>query len=340
MESTELISKRPVGIQIARWFGAGFVFACLLVLFVLSTLNLGKSEDFENDVDPETNFSPNEIQDGKAKPYYPNYYPKSGYYPDWINQWDGIGGNEDPFPKCNISTEKNEIYATLLLTEDYLETLLKLHCSMKKVGATRPLVVFYAPGYNITSDTLDVLDTYGIKYEPIELLYVQNKWAPRFSINWTRLRYWQMEQYSRIIYLDSDMFMFENIDHLFDLPHKFAVAADADRLGSCGGPMGFNQGGLLVIEPCEAIFDDMMSYVLSDSKYRFEYADAEQGFLNFYFYYNRILLPPEYNFLPHRHWNSGLKDFIKVIHYTSNKPFQVEEKDIADWHQPWFDCEI
>jgi len=275
---------------------------------------------------------------GSSNPSDGNYGTYDGDDTEWKDEWSGLYGYEGPFPTCSSPTFKNEIFATMLLTNNYLPSLLKLYCSMKQVKTTRPLVVFY-DSTTISEESLDILYSHGIEAQPIELMFISNKFIDRFSINWTKLRFWKMEQYSKIIYLDSDMFLLQNIDHLFDLPNTFAIPADTDR-HACGGPMGFNQAGLFVLQPCESIYHDMMSLVTSDPKYQFQYSDAEQGFLNFYFQFNRILLPPDYNFLAHNKWNTGLRDNAKVIHYTAYKPFQSKDGEYFPWFQPWLDCQL
>jgi len=95
----------------------------------------------------------------------------------------------------------------------------------------------------------------------------------------------------------------KNIDELFSLPFVFAVPADRERW-ACGGPLGFNQVGLLVIWPCLATYDQMVEMVSANETLQFRNSDAEQGFLNYYFQNLRILLPPAYNFLPHKFWNT------------------------------------
>ena len=44
---------------------------------------------------------------------------------------------------------------------------------------------------------------------------------------WTKLRMWEWEgEFERLVYLDADMLVLKNIDHLFDLPPGFYAAPD------------------------------------------------------------------------------------------------------------------
>jgi len=271
------------------------------------------------------------------------YYQSGGGsdYCNWDNEWNGLAGYRGPWPSCPKREAKKEAYVTLLLTNDYTLTTLKLKCSMEKVNATRPLLVLYDQN-EILDSTLDKLHDAGIETRPIgKMIKFPNTFAKRFSINWTKLKLWKMEEFTKIVYLDSDMFMVQNVDHLFDIGVDFAITADADRFVSSCSPFGFNQAGLFVLSPCRAVFDHMYSMVKHNETLQFRNSDAEQGFLNYYYQYNRVLLPTSYNFLAYRFWNTPLRDSAKVIHYTAYKPFHIKNKeDEKDYHQPWLDCDI
>ena len=71
---------------------------------------------------------------------------------------------------------------------------------------------------------------------------------------WTKLRLWELESLARVVYLDADMVVCHNVDHLFQLPPGFYAVADcafgrktqAER-DSCalfqhGQPSYFNAG--------------------------------------------------------------------------------------------------
>jgi len=229
----------------------------------------------------------------------------------------------------------------MLLTPTYVHAVLKLSCSLRQVYSRYPLLVLYDAA-QIGASVLDQLHNAGINTQAVELISFPNSFADRFSINWTKLRLWQLTQYDRVVYMDSDMFVAQNIDELFTLPADvpLAVAVDTDRHCNNCGPMGMNQAGLLVLTPCAATYDAMLSLARSDVRYQFQSTDAEQGFLNHYWKFNRMLLPPAYNFLPHQLYEEkGLRSLAKVYHYTARKPFAEGASEAnLPYHQQWFDC--
>jgi len=278
----------------------------------------------------------------------PDHLEPFGYYPggdlaqhgNW-NEWNGIAGYQGPWPSCIKRQPKKETYLSLLLTNEYTLTTLKLKCSMEKVNANRPLLILYDQN-EILQSNIELLNNAGIETRPVgEMISFPNTFAKRFSINWTKLKLWTMEEYTKIVYLDADMFMVQNVDHLFDLETDFAIPADADRFVSSCSPMGFNQAGLFVMVPCKAVFEHMYSMVKDNETLQFRNSDAEQGFLNFYYQFNRYLLPPSYNFLAYRFWNTPMRQNAMIIHYTAHKPFHIRTKeDMHEYHQPWLQCDV
>jgi glycogenin glucosyltransferase len=46
------------------------------------------------------------------------------------------------------------------------------------------------------------------------------------DVGFTKLRMWQLTQYSKLVYIDADCMVVQPVDELFDLPVDFAAAPD------------------------------------------------------------------------------------------------------------------
>jgi len=268
----------------------------------------------------------------------------SGYSYWEGSEWDGVQGYLGPFPRCNRHQHHHHqggggrrVYATLLMTEPYLTGVLKWACSLRQVNSGYGLLVLHPP--TISEATLATLGRHDIETRVIELIRFPNSFADRFQINWTKLRLWQLTEFSKIVYMDSDTFVLQNVDELFEIDAPFAIPADTERKCYQCSPMGYNQAGVFVMEPCQATFDDMMCQINSDAGVRFENSDSEQGFFNYYFQYQRHLLPPDYSFLPHQFWDTPLRERAKVLHYTMFKPW-LGASSRKDYHDAWFKCQV
>jgi len=64
---------------------------------------------------------------------------------------------------------------------------------------------------------------------------------------WTKFHIFNLIQFDKIIFLDADLLILKNLDHLFDKPHMTA-ALDGEYFGLWEGWPHFNSG-CMVIEP-------------------------------------------------------------------------------------------
>ncbi len=90
-----------------------------------------------------------------------------------------------------------------------------------------------------------------------------------YSSVYSKLHTWNMTEYERIVFLDSDTLVIKNIDHLFDCGTFCAAMRHSDLFNS----------GIMVIEPSAAVFQDM----LVKAPWFPSYDGGDQGFLNEYF---------------------------------------------------------
>jgi alpha-N-acetylglucosamine transferase len=107
-------------------------------------------------------------------------------------------------------------------------TLVMFH-SLRKTGAQADFVAITA---NLSQEAVNLLERSGIIVKVVEPLLVTQyhsnyKSDARDSILWTKLRVWQLEEYSKIIMLDSDLFVLQNSDELFNYP-EFASTPMVD----------------------------------------------------------------------------------------------------------------
>ena len=119
-------------------------------------------------------------------------------------------------------------YVTLLSTDSYLDGVLALNESLKRVGSKYPLVCALTP--NISPRIREVLAF--LRIETVEITnYSYSEEMVRKYIKWgfshwertaEKFRTFGLEQYEKIVFIDADMFILRNIDHLFNRPHLSA----------------------------------------------------------------------------------------------------------------------
>jgi alpha-N-acetylglucosamine transferase len=147
----------------------------------------------------------------------------------------------------------------------------------------------------------------------------------RFASVFTKLRAFELVDFERVVLLDADTLVLQNVDDLFERP-PFAAAPDfflPDRFNS----------GVMVIEPSDSMFRRMMEALAVAGTYD----GGDQGFLNTFFadWYAMPVphrLPVGYNmahfiyqFLRgHPTLRKTLEREAKIIHYMVQKPWQAK----------------
>lgn len=154
-------------------------------------------------------------------------------------------------------------YITVLSTDNYIDGVLILAKSLSEVKSSYSLLVIASP--ILKSETYKKLEEAGIEYKidtrDIQLPVLTEEKNERFGLeHWNysfmKLCIFDKIDYEKLIYLDADMMICENIDDLFECPNMSAVIA--------GGRHENNKhwtklnSGLMVIEPKDGLFNEFL----------------------------------------------------------------------------------
>lgn len=145
----------------------------------------------------------------------------------------------------------------------------------------------------------------------------QSKWTNTFS----KLKIFDLTDFQKIVFVDSDMLVLKNIDELFQMENMSAVVADGSYPGN--NYTGLNSG-LLVCVPQKGESERLIGFLPSDSKrllgdqdiFKLGYPNWEKN--------TALHIPEEYNvFIGHADYyqrKQGLD--IKVAHFVGEtKPW-------------------
>lgn len=238
-------------------------------------------------------------------------------------------------------------YVSLLTTNDYLDGLLVLFYSLKQAKSKFDLCVLLTP--NISLRTRSVLTDHSIAYTVVDRIKnpsdIRNghRWFPTYS----KLHVFGLTEYDKVVYLDADMLVLENIDELFERPHMSAANAGGmlpDKLDW----VNMNTG-LFVAVPSAWLVNDMLSQVgkievlASGGTLQKPRFGSDQDFVNAYYRdwprRAELHLDHKYNML-HYHLDAYGSGFgytltpgpkrVAVIHYGSYlKPWALG-RDVID----------
>nr|AGT50333.1 galactinol synthase 5 [Populus trichocarpa] len=248
-------------------------------------------------------------------------------------------------------------YVTFLAGNgDYVKGVVGLARGLRKVKSAYPLVVAILP--DVPEEHREILESQGCIIREIEPLYPPEN-QTQFSmayyvINYSKLRIWEFVDYGKMIYLDGDIQVFDNIDHLFEKPTGYFYAVmdcfcektwsttPQYQIKYCQQcpekvqwplemgsppPLYFNAGMCLFEPKLETYFD-----LLETLKVTTPTSFAEQDFLNMFFRDVYQPIPPVYNLVSAMLWRHPDKfdlDKVKVVHYCAAgaKPWRYTGKE-------------
>lgn len=115
----------------------------------------------------------------------------------------------------------NTVWATLITNLEYLPGVLTLASSLRAVNSRYPLLALYTPSFPASG--LAALAARDIPAQPVAHLTPSSgardfSLDPRFVDTFTKLATFSLEEYERIVQMDSDMLVLRNMDELMEVP--------------------------------------------------------------------------------------------------------------------------
>jgi alpha-N-acetylglucosamine transferase len=190
-----------------------------------------------------------------------------------------------------------------------------VHAMQITARSRYPYLILVTP--NITERTRQFLQANGAQVREVEPIEADSIKASRYRFAYSKLRVYSLTEYKRILFLDLDMLLMNELDELFELPEGFYAVADWAL-----NKVNYFNSGLFLANPDAEVFGRMVEALERDSR---DDGFGDQGFLNYW--YNRNCrwiglgfagwrrLPYEYNATHLIHWQhkSSIKAFIGII---------------------------
>ncbi|KAK9219092.1 hypothetical protein WN943_007731 [Citrus x changshan-huyou] len=222
---------------------------------------------------------------------------------------------------CGAMVEMfREAYVTVLhSSEAYVCGAIALAQSIIQKNSTGDLVLLHDK--SISGKSLRGLRAAGWKTKWISR--IRSPFAKKDSYNewnYSKLRVWQLIEYDKLIFIDSDLLVLKNIDEFFFYPELSAAGNDKVLFNS----------GVMVIEPSLCKFEDLMLKSFKASSYN----GGDQGFLNEVFtWWHR--LPKRINhlkvFSKQDDKEHQVGDGPYAIHYLGLKPWMCYKDYDCNW---------
>ncbi|KAJ1644498.1 glycogenin glucosyltransferase [Coemansia erecta] len=242
------------------------------------------------------------------------------------------------------SASKPGCFATLLTTDSYLHGALTLAASIRQTGTSHAIVCLVAEG-QLSKPALERLSLVFDRVVSVPVLDTQDYanlallGRPDLGTTATKIAVWSLTEYSRIVYLDADTLVLQNIDSLLEEPtnesglgmrpnggmqNEGMLAAAPDL----GWPDCFNSG-VFVAKPSKTTHDGLLRMLATQGSFD----GGDQGLLNAYFSdWSRAdhtrRLPFSYNttstsFYTYAPAFARFSSDIKVVHFIGpHKPWK------------------
>ena len=237
-------------------------------------------------------------------------------------------------------------YVTLLSDDSYIYGIILLQESLKKVNTKYPLMVLVTS--NVTPPIINILEQLELKYKIIEpiryehILAYNKKSNPLLAKVWlsclTKLKIFEMTEMDKWLFLDADIMVMKNLDHLFEHPH-LTSALDGEYFNLWPEWDHFNSG-ILVIEPNKQEYDNIINFILNDAlneEWRPNECIADQEILNHYYkdWPNKpeLHLNKYYDiFAPYIQENQipDVDENCYFIHFVGRKPWRAFTKSAQE----------
>lgn len=245
----------------------------------------------------------------------------------------------------------NYSYVTLLSNDSYLFGVILLNKSLKDTNAQYPLVVLATT--DVSKPVLNILEQLGLKYKTVEPIQSDEMLQYNMTINnifaktWysclTKFELFNMIEYEKIVYLDADILVLKNLDHLFKCPH-LTSALDGEYFNIWPDDPHFN-AGIMVIEPNIEEYQKIMDFTTTEALTHWNKLQciADQEILNMYFNdwnnNTNLHLNKYYDiFAPYiqEEQIDDIKENCYFIHYVGRKPWRAFSKNTEETYTEYF----
>lgn len=283
--------------------------------------------------------------------------------------------------RTRVANDERGRYAFVIAlwgtSPEYVFGAMVLGWSLRKTGTKHDLVLVHTD--DVSEDAVNLMKRAGWLPRQVEYISASQNLSNegctlmRFAKVFTKLRVLQLVEYEKILMMDIDLLVKENIDDLFDYPAPMAMVRGpqvgykhGERVNgsyfffgirddhySWGQSSGIN-AGVMLLRPDEAVFQQMMSEVTNDEHPEHIRGNGpEQDYLSRFYADEWRHLSVAYNFQLHHMYFSLSPtchstadrtpfilqpDLIKIIHYSSEpKPWSrcLEEKFAAFTDDEW-----
>lgn len=230
-------------------------------------------------------------------------------------------------------------WITYVDNDIYLKSAIVLYKSLQNIGTIYPFILLASTGLSINNIndndiTIKRVNTFD-KDNPLYL-------SSRYKSCLNKIHIWNQLEYEKVCWLDADVIVMRNIDHLFniDMKEKQIAATPGCTCNVFKNPNLptsphscplknskhiYINGGVLLVKPNKTIFEQLQQL---DYNHPF----CEQDAFNVFFKDSILLIPSTYNYFNHLHLIHPEIDYkdVHIFHFGYGKPWEIVGEKLYD----------
>ena len=195
--------------------------------------------------------------------------------------------------------EKESIYCYYISSDLNFSEMLVSYFSLVASKPRYKIACMY--GENLSEESLQVLKDLGLilidgTSFPLHHTIIKQDGEKDEFLCSSKMYLYSHTEYKKIVYLDPDTYIIQNIDSVFDYPDGSACKHFMSSTGWCN-----MNGGLMVIVPNMEVFDEFQAQLKTDEQQGYHSYFDDQYYLtlkNNYVKRKDLHIPYEYNFWP------------------------------------------
>lgn len=186
------------------------------------------------------------------------------------------------------ATGSAHAFVTLVNDPKYVEGAKVLVHSLRRTGTKLPLIVLVSDLSERHENALAVLGGDVVRIPRVEVTTKSTPNFPPRSKTFAKINAWALEDFRRCVFIDADVVVLRNLDHLFEYP-EFAAVGTSDYFNT----------GVFVFEPSAITYERLTAAAALISEDESYADDSEQEMLQRVFREDFHPLPGGYNFRPY-----------------------------------------
>jgi alpha-N-acetylglucosamine transferase len=228
-------------------------------------------------------------------------------------------------------------YISMISTDDFMIGALALYESLQKTNPKYPFYLLITE--KVSEECEEKLKKYGINVLRDNDPLIKNitKTGDRWDNTFDKLKIFKLTQFDKVIFLDSDMAIIENLDHLFKRNH-FSAVPNREKQEWLGDKKYFSSC-ILVIKPSLEEYKEIKKYINPTIEQFLNKGEkcGDQNVLNKYYINwpekNELHISDTYNIF----WDL-IHDYFFFENYTimpQNNKIQINAIHFTGAKKPW-----